>query len=232
MAKGIDLSIFAKVAAEQGISLDLQEAEAVAEMATASAETAKTARAERLSEGDALLRSLHAPHGAMMKRCNYCGKPFSTNYCGVGSCSVACRKRLLEETYKVPWNPEGQKTWGDYEPPLVISAESVEHLYAWATKFVADYERLRDLVDQPADNPQRVREVYLGVDAEGYSTTTLPEDRQSNSPTVHPSTQDGPAEQHRPLASRGISYSQKSDEESERTETEESLDDILASLEG
>lgn len=231
MSKGIDLSIFAAAAAQYGVDFDMTEAATFAKEVAASAEVKSTARAERLSEGDAVLRALHNPHSTMYKKCNYCGKPFSTNYCGVGCCSVICRKRHLEEIYKVPWNPEGGKIWGDYEPPLVVSAESLEKLYAWAKGLVADYERLRDLVDQPADNPQRVREQYFGVDKEGFSTSIPTEDHQSpkRMPTVLPGSEDDEVEQY--LQDLLLpSEVEQNPEESETTLGEESVDDILANL--
>lgn len=231
MAKGIDLSIFAAAAAQYGVDFNIAEAADLVKEAAASAEVKSTNRAEKLSEGDAVLRALHNPHSTMYKKCNYCGKPFSTTYCGVGCCSVLCRKKHLEEIYKVPWNPEGGKIWGDYEPPLVVSAESLEKLYAWAKGLVADYERLRDLVDQPADNPQRVREVYFGIDEEGFSTSTPTEDRQPRmrKPTVLPTSEDDEAEQY-PLDPRLLSKDGPSLGEWVTTPEEESVDDILANL--
>lgn len=158
------LALFASL----GAVIDVDE---IKDSATAFEEAAvKERRAAKIGEAEAVLKSLHYPHSLMMKRCNWCGEAFQTNYCAVGSCSDTCRKRYFEETYKIKWNTFKTKTWGDYEPPQVVSAQSVKELHAWATAFIADYDRLMSL-SGPEENPMRPREQVVSIGEDGYTTT-------------------------------------------------------------
>lgn len=143
------LALFAELAKQQGVSLDI---ETIAEDNNIKEYGEKEARALKIDEADAVLKSLHHPHSLMMKTCRRCGEIFSTNYCSVGYCSVLCRKKGFEEEFGVPWSFTDKPAFGKYEPPKVVSPDALKALYEWATHLIADYDNLNRQQEMRIEN--------------------------------------------------------------------------------
>ena len=148
------LALFAALAVEQGVSLDL---ETIAEDNNITGYGEKEARALKIDEADAVLKSLHHPHSLMVKPCRRCGEIFSTNYCSVGYCSVTCRKKGLSEEFGIEWNFSSEPTFGKYEPPKTVSPEALKALYKWATHLVKDYDELVSLQEMKSQEHRRLQ---------------------------------------------------------------------------
>lgn len=90
-------------------------------------------------EAQSLLTSLHWPYPELVSvNCWECKEPFLTNYRANTYCSMLCYKKALEGR-GLKWRPERTffEQWGNLEPPLMISNESIKAM-----------RRLIDLVDQ------------------------------------------------------------------------------------
>lgn len=90
-------------------------------------------------EAQSLLTSLKWPYPELTPvKCWKCGQMFLTNYSANTYCSMQCYKDALLERGLV-WRPERTffEQWGNLEPPLMISPESVKAM-----------RRLLNLLDQ------------------------------------------------------------------------------------
>lgn len=165
LEKGLEL--FAKYQKEAGEApLDVTE---ITREATTEAEI-KEARAAAVSSTEAVLKSLHYPHSLMMKKCEWCGFVFSTNYCYVSLCSQSCRKQYFFARYGIRWNDLNGPTYGEYEAPQIVDTKVSANLYEWAKAYVADYEKVSTTVNEPRDDPKRATKQIIGIDEDGNTT--------------------------------------------------------------
>lgn len=142
----------AEMAAGFGMTVEVEDIKTLEENIPTRDEVSE-AKGDRLREADGVLRSLHYPHQLKVKMCDWCGEPFQTNYCSVGMCSANCRKRYLEERFGLKWSPVGKATWGEYEPPLIISAEATSQLERWAREFLSNLDDVRARNPETLQNP-------------------------------------------------------------------------------
>ena len=90
-------------------------------------------------EAQSLLTSLNWPYPELTPvKCWECGEQFLTNYKANTYCSMQCYKDALKKR-GLAWRPERTffEQWGNLEPPLMISPESVKAM-----------RRLLNLLDQ------------------------------------------------------------------------------------
>lgn len=180
---------FAKAAAATGIDLgDISPVDTyiVAEQ-----------REDRLREADGVMLSLNYPQKMTAKKCNNCGEPFMTNYMSVGSCSTLCRRAWFKKSVGIDWDFTRAPVWGDYEPPLVIAAESVTRLEKWANKFLADIEMIRTQTrNSPPESDQFAQEFVWGDSEVEPSASeeiqTLPTENPTPVPSVPATPQEMP----------------------------------------
>lgn len=165
LEKGLEL--FAKYQKEAGETpVDFSD---IAKEATTEAEI-KEARAASVASTEAVLKSLHYPHSLMMKKCEWCGFVFSTNYCYVSLCSQSCRKQYFFARYGIRWNDLSGPAFGEYEAPQIVDPKVSASLYEWAKAYVADYENLSSTVNEPCEDPKRATKQIIGIDDDGNTT--------------------------------------------------------------
>lgn len=144
-------------------------------------------------EATAVLRALHHYHQFMTKKCKECGAEYVTNYCANNYCSDLCISEAMRKI-GIKYDPFTNKRWEhvvsvkdnlrySYEPPLVISTQTLNQLEDFARSFLADLDRLRDVaLNQALES--------LQTSEEPGPETEVPESlpAQDNEPLTSPPT--------------------------------------------
>lgn len=146
-----------KLAADQGMSIDLSGFAKMAENASIADNSADGKRGH--PEPESVMRILHKPHDFITKKCAHCGDYFSTNFCGTKFCSDQC---CADELAKIgiAYDPYQKRRWESsmfasnsgllyrYEPPDFITHETVLMLEEFARSFLADLDRLKVIAEE------------------------------------------------------------------------------------
>jgi hypothetical protein len=173
------MAVFAKAAQETGITLENV-------VLPKSPYDNQIEKDDFSREADGMLMSLRYPKHLGARKCDWCQLPFMTNYRSVGCCSNYCRRQDLKRAIGIDWNYQdsGKPVWGEYEPPLVISAESVVKIEAWARKFLGDVDRIKSLVANQSQETEKTEEPLFAestilefddVDLSSHALITQPE---------------------------------------------------------
>lgn len=108
-------------------------------------------RHNAMSQTEGILLQQHYRHGVEFKKCEHCGSVFQTNYCYWKYCSPVCRETAIQQRMGLTVqqmrelkNRAAATSQWEYEPPLVLSPETVDTLEAYCRWFLANLETIRN----------------------------------------------------------------------------------------
>lgn len=126
-------------------------------------------------EAQSLLTSLKWPYPELTPvKCWECGERFLTNYEANTYCSMLCYKTALKKR-GLQWRPERTffEQWGNLEPPLMISPESVKAMRRLLS--LLDQGMIGLLPDQEPDSEEEQSKVSESVSPDPPTPYTDPD---------------------------------------------------------